>query len=68
MVSQPIEELSLLVDDTLIGLGKLAKYHRHNLNAKVIAITGSSGKTSTKDLLSATFGTIWRNYCTARIF
>ncbi len=54
MVSQPIEELSLLVDDTLIGLGKLAKYHRHNLNAKVIAITGSSGKTSTKDLLAAT--------------
>jgi len=54
MVSTPIEELSLLVDDTLVGLGKLAKYHRHNLNAKVIAITGSSGKTSTKDLLAAT--------------
>lgn len=54
MVSSPIEELSLLVDDTLIGLGKVAKYHRHNLDAKVIAITGSSGKTSTKDLLAAT--------------
>ncbi|MEN9693146.1 MAG: hypothetical protein RLZZ330_790, partial [Actinomycetota bacterium] len=54
MVSTPIEELSLLVEDTLVGLGKLAKYHRHNLNAKVIGITGSSGKTSTKDLLAAT--------------
>ncbi len=54
MVSTPIEDLSLLVEDTLIGLGKLAKYHRHNLNAQVIAITGSSGKTSTKDLLAAT--------------
>ncbi len=54
MVSTPIEELSLLVDDTLVGLGKLAKYHRYNLNTKVIAITGSSGKTSTKDLLAAT--------------
>lgn len=60
MVSKPIEELSLLVEDTLVGLGKLAKYHRHNLKAKVIGITGSSGKTSTKDLLAATltqFGT-----------
>lgn len=54
MVSTPIEELSLLVDDTLVGLGKLAKYHRHNLGAKVVGITGSSGKTSTKDLLAAT--------------
>ena len=54
MVSSATEELSLLVEDTLVGLGKIAKYHRHNLNAKVIAITGSSGKTSTKDLLAAT--------------
>lgn len=54
MVSTPIEDLSLLVDDTLQGLGKLAKYHRHNLTAKIIGITGSSGKTSTKDLLAET--------------
>lgn len=53
MVSTPIEYLSLLVEDTIVGLGKLAKYHRHNLDAKVVAITGSSGKTSTKDLLAA---------------
>lgn len=54
MVSIPIEDLSLLVEDTLQGFGKLAKYHRHNISAKVIGITGSSGKTSTKDLLAAT--------------
>lgn len=54
MVSTPIEDLSLLVEDTVQGLGKIAKYHRHNLSAKVIGITGSSGKTSTKDLLAAT--------------
>jgi len=41
----------ILVDDTTEALGKLAAFHRNNLSAKVIAITGSVGKTTTRDLL-----------------
>ncbi len=38
------------VDDTLAALGRLAAYRRRALTAPVVAITGSSGKTTTKDL------------------
>lgn len=44
----------LLVDDTLEALQFLAKEYRKLINPKVIGITGSNGKTTTKDLLSAT--------------
>lgn len=40
------------VDDTLIALLSLANFHRMNTDAIVIAITGSSGKTTTKELLA----------------
>lgn len=42
----------ITVNDTTIALGSLAKKWRAKLNAKVIAITGSSGKTSTKEMLA----------------
>lgn len=41
------------VSDTYKSLLSLAKYYRKKLNIKVIGITGSTGKTSTKDLTSA---------------
>lgn len=41
------------VEDTRTALMNLAKYYREKLNIKVIGITGSAGKTSTKDLLAA---------------
>lgn len=43
----------VVVDDTLRALGSLAAWHRGRMPAKVGAITGSTGKTSTKDLLGA---------------
>jgi len=43
----------IIVKDTIKALGELANSWRKKLNAKVIGITGSSGKTSTKDLLSS---------------
>lgn len=46
-----IEGKTLLVDDTLIALQKLANYHRKALNTKIIALTGSNGKTTTKELI-----------------
>ncbi|HKL12857.1 MAG TPA: UDP-N-acetylmuramoyl-tripeptide--D-alanyl-D-alanine ligase, partial [Halanaerobiales bacterium] len=42
----------ILVENTTKALQDMAKYHRDNFkNVKVIGITGSSGKTSTKDIL-----------------
>jgi len=41
----------IFVQDTLAALGYLAASHRRSLNVKVIAITGSVGKTTTKELL-----------------
>lgn len=41
------------VKDTRIALGDLAGYYRTKLGIKVVSITGSTGKTSTKDLIAA---------------
>ena len=41
------------VKDTRIALGDLAAYYRTKLGIKVVSITGSTGKTSTKDLIAA---------------
>lgn len=46
----------LVVDDVLAGLVDLARASRMRLGAKVIAVTGSVGKTSTKEALRAVFG------------
>ncbi len=49
----------VLVDDCLKALGQLAAMHISALKAQVVGVTGSSGKTSTKDLLAqvlSTFG------------
>ena len=40
------------VDDTIKALGEIANSWRRKLKAKVISITGSNGKTSTKEILS----------------
>jgi UDP-N-acetylmuramoyl-tripeptide--D-alanyl-D-alanine ligase len=42
-----------LVDDVLKALQDLANYHRKNLTIPVIGITGSNGKTTTKELINA---------------
>lgn len=46
-----VEGKTLLVDDTLIALQQLANYHRKMLNTKIISLTGSNGKTTTKELI-----------------
>lgn len=45
----------LLVTDTLAALGKLAKSWRDQFNIPIIALTGSNGKTTTKNMLGAIF-------------
>jgi UDP-N-acetylmuramoyl-tripeptide--D-alanyl-D-alanine ligase len=39
----------ILVDDSLVALQELAEYHREKLSIPIIAITGSNGKTTTKE-------------------
>ena len=41
----------ILVKNTLQSLQELAQYHRNTLKAKIIALTGSNGKTTTKELI-----------------
>jgi len=43
----------VLVKDTLYGLQRLAKWYREQLDIRVIGITGSNGKTSTKDFTAS---------------
>ena len=41
----------IYVDNAIKALQKLANYHRRKLNTKIIAITGSNGKTTSKELI-----------------
>jgi UDP-N-acetylmuramoyl-tripeptide--D-alanyl-D-alanine ligase len=43
----------ILVDSVLDTLQELANYHRQQIDIKIIAITGTNGKTTTKELLNA---------------
>ena len=46
--------LFLQVPDTLTAYLQLANYRRNKLNPRVVAITGSSGKTTTKEIVAST--------------
>lgn len=47
-----INEKTILVNDSLKCLQELAKFHRRSLGIKIIALTGSNGKTTTKELIN----------------
>jgi UDP-N-acetylmuramoyl-tripeptide--D-alanyl-D-alanine ligase len=53
------------VDDTLVALGALAAYRRQRIAAPVVAITGSSGKTTTKDMTAAALASARRVHATS---
>ncbi len=46
-------EKTILVDDCLFELQALASHHREEMNVPVLAIAGTNGKTTTKELLAA---------------
>ena len=46
-----IDERTILVPDSLTTLQELAAYHRTYLDLPIIALTGSNGKTTTKELI-----------------
>lgn len=54
----------LKVENTLVAYLKLANYRRNKLNFKVVAITGSSGKTTTKEIVAATLGEKFKTFKT----
>lgn len=56
IIDEELNELNdryILVDDVLDTLQKLSTYHREFLNIPIIAITGSNGKTTSKELIHA---------------
>lgn len=46
-------EYCILVDDVLSTLQELATFHRKKLKTPILALTGSNGKTTTKELINA---------------
>lgn len=55
---------TFLVDDSLVALQQLAKIHRQKFNIPFIAITGSNGKTTTKELIHVVLSTSFKTYTT----
>jgi UDP-N-acetylmuramoyl-tripeptide--D-alanyl-D-alanine ligase len=55
VIDDPVYETekTILVDDCLMELQALAALHRKTLKASVLAITGTNGKTTTKELIAA---------------
>ena len=58
----------IVVENTLNAYHEIAHYYRRKLNPLVIAITGSSGKTSTKDLVSSVLSTKFKVHKTESNF
>lgn len=47
-----IDHRTVLVENSLVALQELAKFHRQYLKLPIIALTGSNGKTTTKELIN----------------
>ena len=54
----------ILVEDALTTLQQLAKYHRQQFTIPFIAITGSNGKTTSKELIYAVLASHFKTYTT----
>ncbi|GAF39447.1 UDP-N-acetylmuramoyl-tripeptide--D-alanyl-D-alanine ligase family protein [Agrilactobacillus composti DSM 18527 = JCM 14202] len=55
--NQPVDFPTIEVADTQTAFIELAKYYLHKVNPRVIAVTGSNGKTTTKDMIAAILAT-----------
>ena len=63
VVAVPVDRAGgpqIRVDDVTTALHDLTRDHRRQLKARVASVTGSAGKTTTKDLLALLLGECWR--------
>lgn len=60
-----INDKILFTGDVLVTLQQLAKHHRKTLKIPVLAITGSNGKTTTKELVHAVLSSQYKTYTTS---
>ncbi|MCJ8208256.1 UDP-N-acetylmuramoyl-tripeptide--D-alanyl-D-alanine ligase [Mucilaginibacter sp. RS28] len=58
------DERCLLVDDVLESLQNLARLHRKHLQIPVVGLTGSNGKTTTKELINAVLSQQFKTFAT----
>ncbi len=52
--------LCLRVDNTIVALQQIARFWRRKLDLRVIGITGSVGKSTTKEMVAEVLGTRYR--------
>jgi UDP-N-acetylmuramoyl-tripeptide--D-alanyl-D-alanine ligase len=67
VIDEPVNFLDnrlIETKDTLKLLQDLAKFHRQQFTIPFIAITGSNGKTTTKELINEVLASTYRTYCT----
>lgn len=68
LCSKPSAGVCIQVEDTLCALQALAAYVRSRYDIPVVGITGSVGKTTTKELLALTVGSKYRTHKTEKNF
>src|SRR5215831_11532957 len=54
----PTSAPAVLVDDTTKALGRFAAWHRARFSVPVAAVTGSNGKTTTKEMMASVLGAL----------
>ena len=59
-----VEGAYILVDDVLTAFQRLAQYYLEKMQVDVLAVTGSNGKTTTKDMLAQLLATTYKTYKT----
>lgn len=67
IIDEPVDAENpqlILTDNVLTTLQNLAKQHRQQFNIPFIAITGSNGKTTTKELVSTVLASHFKTYTT----
>ena len=58
----------VIVDDVEVALCELAKARRVQVNARIVAVTGSAGKTSTKEMLKTVFEGFGKTHASVKSF
>ncbi len=59
-----LNEKYILVDDVLTALQDLARYHRRQLNIPIVGLTGTNGKTTTKELINSVLSQHYKTQAT----